>query len=222
MDAQTKAKQAAAEAAVAYVEDGIILGVGTGSTVNHFIRAVADSSIKLAGAVPSSVATRRLLDESGIKVIEPQEAQAMPLYVDGADQVNRALEMIKGGGGALTGEKILVGMSGKFVCIADESKLVDKFTFPLPIEVIPLGQALVSEEVRRLGGQPVPRDGRSDYGNVIIDAHGIDIAEPRRQEQELDSMPGVVTNGIFALRPADVLLLGSLDGQVATIERPAR
>lgn len=207
-------KKAAAEAALDYVEAGTIVGVGTGSTANFFIDALARIKHKIEGTVASSVASAQRLEAHGIPVLDLNETGELPLYVDGADEANKYLHLIKGGGGALTREKIVAAASRKFVCVADDSKLVDVLgAFPLPIEVIPMARSMVAREVVKLGGRPVLRTGfTTDNGNVILDVHDLQIMEPAKLEAELNNIPGVVTNGIFALRPADVLILGGAGG----------
>ncbi len=211
---QDEIKQAVAKAALEYVQAGEIIGVGTGSTANAFIDALAAIRHKIKGAVASSVATAERLKKRGIQVLDLNETGVLPVYVDGADEATRHLHLIKGGGGALTREKIVAGASRTFVCIADEPKLVDVLgTFPLPIEVIPMARSFVARAMVKLGGEPVLRDAyKTDNGNVILDVHGLKIMEPARLEAELNNIPGVVTNGLFALRPADVLLLGTPAG----------
>lgn len=208
---QTDDKRLAAEEALKYVEEDTIIGVGTGSTVDKFIDALADMRMKLRGAVSSSEASTQRLRKHGIDVIDLNSAGRLELYVDGADESNRFLQLIKGGGGALTREKIVASASKRFVCIADESKLVDVLgDFPLPVEVIPMARSTVARELVRIGGRPELRENfTTDNGNIILDVHGLSITEPLKLEQEINNIPGVVTNGIFALRPADVLLLGS-------------
>jgi ribose 5-phosphate isomerase A len=207
-------KKAVAEAALEYVEVGGVIGVGTGSTANFFIDALARLKNKIDGTVASSVATAERLKSHGIPVLELNEVDGLSVYVDGADESNHYLQLIKGGGGALTREKIVAAASKKFVCIADESKLVDMLgAFPLPIEVIPMARSYIAREMVKLGGNPVLRQGfTTDNGNVILDVHNLEIMEPARLEAELNNIPGVVTNGLFALRPADVLLLGTPAG----------
>ncbi len=207
-------KKAAAEAALDYVETGTIVGVGTGSTANFFIDALARIKHKIEGTVASSVASAERLKAHGIAVIDLNAAGELPLYVDGADEANKYLQLIKGGGGALTREKIVAGASRKFVCVADESKLVDVLgAFPLPVEVIPMARSMVAREIVKRGGRPVLREGFvTDNGNVILDVHNLQIMEPAKLEADLNNIPGVVTNGIFALRPADVLILGGPGG----------
>ncbi|PWG61246.1 ribose-5-phosphate isomerase RpiA [Sediminicurvatus halobius] len=211
-------KRAAAEAAAALVEAGSVIGVGTGSTVNHFIDALPGRDCR--GAVSSSEASSARLRELGIPVLDANEVDGLALYVDGADEVNRHLQMIKGGGGALTREKIVAAMSDRFVCIVDAAKRVGVLgAFPLPVEVIPMARSFIGRELARLGGRPVLREGfTTDNGNLILDVHGLEIAEPIRLERALNDLPGVVTNGLFALRPADLLLVGS-EGGVERVER---
>ncbi len=213
-------KQAVARAALAYVEDGEVLGVGTGSTANHFIDGLKDIRHKVKAAVASSEATKQRLEAIGIEVVDLNQVDQIGVYVDGADEINAALEMIKGGGGALTREKIVAALSRKFVCIADESKWVDRLgAFPLPIEVIPMARSMIARELVKLGGSPVYRTGFvTDNGNVILDTYGLDISHPVELETRLNNLVGVVTSGLFARRPADVLLLGGAEG-VRTITR---
>ena len=211
---QDEMKQAVAKAALEYVQAGDVIGVGTGSTANAFIDALASIKHKIDGAVASSEATAKRLKERGIQVLELNETGDLSIFVDGADEATNHLHLIKGGGGALTREKIVAGASRKFICIADESKLVDVLgAFPLPIEVIPMARSFVARAIVRLGGEPVLREGFiTDNGNVILDVHGLKIMEPAKLEAELNNIPGVVTNGLFARRPADVLLLGTPTG----------
>jgi len=220
MDSDSR-KQAAAAAAIAHVPRGEIIGVGTGSTVNFFIQALGGVRDEIKGAVSSSDASTKLLQEAGIRVMSLNEAGTLGVYVDGADETNRFLQLIKGGGGALTREKIIAAASRQFVCIADESKYVKALgRFPLPVEVIPMARSLVARQLVKLGGRPELREGyTTDNGNVILDVHDLIISEPLKLEQELNNIPGVVTNGLFALRPADVLLLAT-DKGVETITRP--
>ena len=217
---QDALKKLCAEAALAFVEDDMTVGVGTGSTVNHFIAALASRKARIAGTVSSSEASARRLRDAGIAVMDLNAAGGCDVYVDGADEVTEHLAMIKGGGGALTREKIVAQASRKFVCIADASKLVAVLgKFPLPVEVIPMARSLVAREIVRLGGRPVLREGAlTDNGNVILDVHGLSITDPAGLESELNQLPGVVTNGLFARRPADVLLLGTPEG-VRRIDR---
>ena len=210
---QDQMKKLAAKAALEYVEGGIV-GVGTGSTVNHFIDFLATIKGRIDGAVSSSEVSTARMKEHGIPVLDLNYAGELDLYVDGADESNHRLELIKGGGGALTREKIVAGASSKFVCIADASKLVEVLgAFPLPVEVIPMARSHVARKLVELGGTPVWREGFiSDNGNLILDVRNLEITEPLKLEQEINNIAGVVTNGLFALRPADVLILGTEDG----------
>jgi ribose 5-phosphate isomerase A len=210
---QDEMKRQAALEALGYVDGGIV-GVGTGSTVNHFIAGLATIKDRIDGAVSSSVASTRRLQDHGIPVLELNDAGRLDLYVDGADESNHRLELIKGGGGALTREKIIAAASRRFVCIADESKLVDVLgRFPLPVEIIPMARGYVTEELVKLGGRPVLREGfMTDNGNVILDVHGFRITHPVGLEQHINNIAGVVTAGLFALRPADLLILGTPAG----------
>lgn len=207
-------KKRAAEAALEYIEDNMVLGVGTGSTVDYFIDALSRIKHRIEGVVSSSEATTRRLKTSGIPVLDLNAAGPLPLYVDGADEANRHLQLIKGGGGALTREKIIAAASERFVCIADQSKLVDVLgTFPLPVEVIPMARSHVGRELLKRGGQPVLRENFiTDNGNLILDVYNLLILEPTRLEAELNNIAGIVAVGLFALQPADVLLLGTPDG----------
>jgi len=213
-------KKAAAEAALDYIEYGDIVGVGTGSTADHFIDALAGIKAKLDGAVASSEASAQRLQQLGIPVLYLNTTGDLRIYVDGTDEATRHLHLIKGGGGALTREKIVAEASEKFVCIADDSKLVDVLgSFPLPVEVIPMAQSLVGRNVVKLGGVPVLRDGFiTDNGNIIIDIQGLNIVDPVAMEAELNKIPGVVTNGLFARKPADLLILGGGEG-ISTLSR---
>jgi ribose 5-phosphate isomerase A len=216
---QDELKMAAAQAALAYVIEGSVVGVGTGSTANFFIDGLARLKDRIAGAVASSRASAERLSSHGIRLFDLNEIEQIPVYVDGADEIDLGFAMIKGGGGALTREKIVAAVSERFVCICDASKRVERLgRFPLPVEVIPMAQRLAERELRRLGGEPRARAGFvTDNGNVIIDVHGLQIAAPAALESEINQIPGVVTNGLFARRGADVLLLASADG-VATLE----
>jgi ribose 5-phosphate isomerase A len=207
-------KKMAAQAALQYVETGTVIGIGTGSTANHFIDALAGIKHRIDGAVASSEASAKRLEEYGIAVLDLNSVDEVSVYIDGADESTRHLHLIKGGGGALTREKIVAAASHRFVCIADGSKLVDVLgTFPLPIEVIPMARSYVARELVKLGGQPVYREGfTTDNGNIILDVHNLQIMEPVRLEEEMNNIAGVVTVGIFARRPADILLLGTRDG----------
>lgn len=219
MSADDKKKRAA-DAAIGFVRDGMTVGVGTGSTVNHFIAALAGWRDRIAGAVSSSEASTRLLRAAGIQVMDLNTAGNLELYVDGADEATRHRQLIKGGGGALTREKIVAAASDRFVCIVDDSKLVDVLgRFPLPVEVIPMARSLVARKLLKLGGQPVWREGVvTDNGNVILDVHNLEIVDPVALETEINQIPGVVTVGLFARRAADVLLVAG-DAGVERIER---
>ncbi len=217
---QDELKQAVARAALAYLTDGAVIGVGTGSTANYFIDELGKIKQRFAGAVASSEASAQRLRSHGIAVLDLNDVADIPVYVDGADEVDEGLRMIKGGGGALTREKIVAAVARKFVCIADHSKLVSTLgRFPLPVEVIPMAREYVARELRQLGGEPRLRAGfTTDNGNVILDVSGLAITEPVELETRLNNIVGVVTNGLFARRPADVLLLGAPDG-VRTLTR---
>ena len=207
-------KQAAAEAAIGYVEDGSVVGVGTGSTADFFIAALGKIKHRIDGAVASSEGTAQKLKGLGIAVYDLNGVKDLPVYVDGADEITPHLAMIKGGGGALTREKIVAAVARKFICIADHSKLVDVLgKFPLPVEVIPMARSYVAREIVKLGGQPAWRQGFiTDNGNLILDVHNMSITQPLELEAALNQITGVVTNGLFARRGADVLLLGAVDG----------
>ncbi len=211
---QDKLKQEAAEAALEYIQVGDIVGVGTGSTANFFIDGLAKIKGKIDGAVASSDASAKRIKSHGIEVLDINSVGRLPIYVDGADESTKNRHLIKGGGGALTREKIVAQASEKFICIADQSKLVDRLgTFPLPIEVIPMAQSLVSRSIVKMGGQPELRSGFiTDNGNTIIDVRNMDIDNPIETEKLINQIPGVVTVGIFAIRPADVLLLSAEQG----------
>ncbi|NNM59709.1 MAG: ribose-5-phosphate isomerase RpiA [Legionellales bacterium] len=207
-------KRAVAEAALSYIEDDMIIGVGTGTTVNFFIDALAKVKAKLEGAVASSLQTSTKLKALGIPIFELNNQSFLPLYVDGADEINADLQMIKGGGGALTKEKIIAATARKIVCIAEESKKVALLgTFPLAVEVIPMARSYVAREIVKLGGDPAYRQGFvTENGNIILDVHNLTIMEPIKLEQALNNIEGIVANGLFAARPADVLLLGTANG----------
>jgi len=211
---QDEMKQAVARAAIDYVKPGMIVGVGTGSTANYFIDELARIKGQIETTVASSEATAARLKGHGIPVEDLNMVSSIDVYVDGADESNKYLHLMKGGGGALTREKIVAAVAEKFVCIADESKLVDIMgAFPLPIEVIPMARSYVARELVKLGGQPAYREGFvTDNGNVILDVHGLQIMNPVEMEQQLNNIVGIVTNGLFAMRPADVLLLGTPEG----------
>ena len=206
--------QAAADYVAAHAPAGSIIGVGTGSTANCFIDALAAHKDRYQGAVASSEATRKRLESHGIRVLDLNDVDNIPIYVDGADEIDAGLNMIKGGGGALTREKIVAAVATTFVCIADASKQVAVMgKFPLPVEVIPMARAHVARELARLGGEPVLREGFiTDNGNVILDVKGLQITDPKGLEAQINQITGVVTNGLFALRPANVLLVGTQEG----------
>ncbi len=215
MSAESDArKRLAARAALDYLQDGAVIGVGTGSTVNLFIEELIPCRNRIRAAVSSSNASTERLRAGGITVLDLNEVGDLGVYVDGADEATRARHLVKGGGGALTREKIVAAAAAQFVCIADESKLVDRLgTFPLPIEVIPMARSLVARRLVAYGGRPVWREGVvTDNGNHILDVHGLMIEDPPAMERELNQLTGVVTVGIFALRPADVLILGTSQG----------
>ncbi len=215
---QDQLKQAVARAAIDYVVEGEIVGVGTGSTANFFIDELGKIKHKIKGAVASSEATAARLASHGIQVFDLNDIESMPVYIDGADEITASGAMIKGGGAALTREKIVASVADKFICIADGSKLVDVLgSFPLPVEVIPMAQAVVARKLAALGGEPRLRlkDGKplvTDNGCYIIDMVGLKIADPARMEQDINNIVGVVTVGLFARRGADVGLLGTPDG----------
>lgn len=211
---QTQLKQAVAQAALAYVKPGEVLGVGTGSTANLFIDGLRDMARDIPAAVASSEATRERLQAIGIEVVNANEVARISVYVDGADEINPQLAMIKGGGAALTREKIVAEMSDQFVCIADASKWVQRLgAFPLPIEVVPMARSMVARALVQLGGDPVYRQGVvTDNGNVILDVYNLDLSRPADMETTINNLVGVVCNGLFARRSADVLLLGRDDG----------
>jgi ribose 5-phosphate isomerase A len=217
---QDELKQAVARAAIEHVPTGGVIGVGTGSTANCFIDELGKIKHRIDGAVASSDASAQRLKKLGIEVMQLNDVSDLPVYIDGADEITHHLAMIKGGGGALTREKIVAAVARKFVCIADQSKLVDILgKFPLPIEVIPMARSYVAREIVKLGGQPALRQGFiTDNGNVILDVHGLSIASPAELESAIDQIAGVVTTGLFARRGADILLLGTDDG-VRTIHR---
>jgi ribose 5-phosphate isomerase A len=213
-------KQRAAEAALEYVRDGEVVGVGTGSTVNYFIEGLASLRHRVAGAVSSSEASTARLRAHDIAVLDLNATGDLSVYVDGADEATRDLELIKGGGGALTREKIVAAASRRFVCIVDEKKVVHRLgRFPLPVEVIPMARAYVARQLVRLGGEPALRQGFvTDNGNHILDVRGLSIGDPSALETEINQIAGVVTVGLFARRPADVLLVGTAT-DVVTLTR---
>ena len=211
---QNEMKKAAAEAALDYIKAGDMVGVGTGSTVNFFIDALATIKHKIEGAVSSSEASTERLKSHGIPVFDLNDVDELSVYVDGADEVTKHMAMIKGGGGALTREKIVAAVAKKFVCIVDDSKLVDVMgKFPLPIEVIPMARSYVAREIVKIGGQPVYREGFiTDNGNQILDVHNLTIIDPPKLETDLNQIVGVVTNGLFAHRGANVVVMGTPKG----------
>jgi ribose 5-phosphate isomerase A len=214
-------KQTAAEAALDFLEPGMVIGIGTGSTANYFIDALARVKHRIDGAVASSEATASRLRQHRIPVLNLNDTGDLPLYVDGADEATRHLALIKGGGGALTREKIIAAASSKFVCIADQTKLVDVLgRFPLPVEVIPLARSYLARQLAGHGGRPILREGfTTDNGNLILDVYDLDITDPAALESSIDHIAGVVTNGLFARRPADVLLIGA-DSGVELLKSP--
>ena len=211
---QDEMKKAAAYAALDYVKADTIVGVGTGSTVNHFIDALATMKEQIRGAVSSSDASTQRLKALGIEVFELNDVDSLDVYIDGADEINADNEMIKGGGAALTREKIVAAVAKKFVCIVDDSKLVDTLgEFPLPVEVIPMARSYVAREIVKLGGDPVYRQGVvTDNGNVILDVHNLHIVDAKALEKTLNQVVGVVTNGLFAHRGADTVIIGTQEG----------
>lgn len=208
---QDQKKRNAAKVAIDYIKNNAIIGVGTGSTINFFIEELAKNKGFIDGAVSSSVATDKLLKEYNIPIIELNSVDELPVYVDGADEATKNKHLVKGGGGALTREKIIAAASKKFVCIIDDTKLVPILgKFPLPVEVIPMAQSYVAREIIKLGGQPeLRRDFITDNGNIILDIHNIKIENPSELENKIDQITGVVTNGLFAKRPADILIIAS-------------
>lgn len=219
--ANDKLKQAVAQAVVKLIKDDTIVGVGTGSTVNFFIEELATIKNRIEAVVSSSEASTKLLQKKRIPVVDLNSAGPIDIYVDGADEITEHLQMIKGGGGALTREKVVGAAAEKFICIADETKVVDVLgRFPLPIEVIPMARSYVARQIVKLGGDPVYRKGTTtDNGNIILDIHNLRILEPSKLESELNNIPGVVTNGLFAIRPADIALIGTKDQGVVEKHR---
>ncbi|WP_417659582.1 ribose-5-phosphate isomerase RpiA [Pseudidiomarina sp.] len=211
---QDQLKKQAAEAALKYIEPNTIVGVGTGSTVNFFIDALATMKNDIEAAVSSSEESTKRLKAHGIEVVELNNVGSLPVYVDGADEIDEHLRMVKGGGGALTREKIIAAVADKFICIADESKVVGRLgNFPVPVEVIPMARSYVARQIVKLGGDPVWRQGFvTDNGNVILDIHNFDILDPVQLEQQLNSIVGVVTNGLFAKRGANIAIIASPAG----------
>lgn len=215
---QNQLKKEAAKEAIKYIPENSIVGVGTGSTVDFFIEELGKIKDKIKGTVVSSKRSEEKLKSLGIEVIDSNSVDEIPVYVDGADEINDNLQMIKGGGAALTGEKIIAAISKKFICIAGENKKVKVLgNFPLPVEVIPLARSYVAREIVKLGGFPIYREGvKTDYGNVILDVANLEILKPKELEKTLNNISGVVTNGLFALRPADTLILAANDGVYVT------
>ena len=210
---QDEKKMRVAEAALDYIEHGQIVGIGSGTTVHAFIKQLTKVKNKIDAVVSSSKLTTQLILDCNIRVIDLKESGGLPIYIDGADESNANKQLIKGGGGALTREKIIAGASKKFVCMIDDSKYVQTLgKFPLPIEVIPMSQSIVALEIIKLGGRPVYRENFiTDNGNIILDIHNLEISEPLKLEQTINNIPGVVTNGLFAMRPADNLLISNGD-----------
>ena len=207
-------KKSAAQAAMDYIQADDVVGVGTGSTANYFIDALAAIKTSIGGAVASSKASAERLKSHGIRVLDLNASGPLPVYVDGADEITPQRALIKGGGGALTGEKIIANASNKFICIADDSKLVDSLgAFPLPVEVIPMARSAVARTLVKLGGVPELRENfTTDHGNIILDVHHLEITQPMKMEMQISALGGVVTAGIFAIRPADMILLGTDNG----------
>ena len=209
---QDELKQQVAKAAIEYVKTGII-GVGTGSTANYFIDYLAEVKSKIEGAVASSEATAERLRKHGIEVFDLNNVDGMDIYVDGADEITEHMHMLKGGGGALTREKVVAANAKKFICICDESKYVPVLgKFPLPVEVLPMARSYVARQLSAMGGQPKLRDFTTDNGNIILDVHNLNIPDPIETEKTINQIVGVVTNGLFAKRPADILLLATDEG----------
>ena len=207
-------KMRAARAALAFVEDGMVVGVGTGNTVNCFIDELAGVRGRIDGAVASSEATAQRLRQRQVPVFDLNGVNELSIYIDSADEATQGLQLLKGGGGALTREKIAAAVSDRFICIVDDGKMVDVLgTFPLPVEVIPMARSYAARELVKLGGQPVLREGAlTDNGNVILDVHHLSITDPPRLERRIDEITGVVSNGLFAMRPADTLLIADDQG----------
>ncbi|HWD23542.1 MAG TPA: ribose-5-phosphate isomerase RpiA [Burkholderiales bacterium] len=218
---QNQLKELAAREALKHIVEDKVVGVGSGSTVNFFIDFLAKIKNRIEGAVAASEASAERLKKHGIRVFDLNSVDELPVYVDGADEVTEHLQMVKGGGGALTREKIIAAVARKFVCICDASKLVPVLgRFPLPVEVVPMARGHVGRELLRMGGHPELRQGfKTDNGNLILDCHGLTLLDPAKTEAELNNIAGVVTNGIFARRPADLLLLAKVDGGIAVIKK---
>ena len=215
---QDELKKAAGWAALEYVEKDSIIGVGTGSTVNHFIDALSTIREDIKGAVSSSIASTQRLEALGIEIFDLNSVSQLDIYVDGADEIDDAKNMIKGGGAALTREKIVSAVAKTFICIIDDTKNVDVLgDFPLPVEVIPMARSYVARELVKLGGDPVYREGvKTDNGNIILDVYGMKITDPKALEIQINALVGVVTNGLFAARGADIVLSGTQTGVVTT------
>ena len=211
---QDEMKALVAEKAVALIEPDTIVGVGTGSTVNFFIDELAKRKAEISGAVSSSEESTKRLKSHGIPVYDLNAVDNIPIYVDGADETNHLLQLIKGGGGALTREKIIAAVAERFVCIVDDTKVVRQLgKFPLPVEVLPMARSYVARQLLKLGGDPIYREGFvTDNGNIILDVHNLEIMEPIKVEKAINHMTGVVTNGLFAMRSADICLVGSANG----------
>lgn len=211
---QDALKKAAADMALTFIQPGTVVGVGTGSTANFFIDGLAAMKDDIRGAVASSEASAKRLQSHGITVLSLNDVNEIPVYVDGADEVTRHREMIKGGGGALTREKIVAAVADQFICVVDASKRVNRLgAFPLPVEVIPMARSYVARRLTALGGRPKYREGFvTDNGNIILDVHGLDIMRPIKLEEKINNIVGVVTNGLFARRPADVVLMATPQG----------
>lgn len=220
---QDELKEAVARAALSYIVEEQIVGVGTGSTARKFIDALAEIKNRIPGAIASSEDTRKRLESHGIRVFDLDDIARFPVYIDGADEIDPGMHMTKGGGGALTREKIVAAVAEKFVCIVDRSKFVDELgRFPLPVEVIPMARAHVARQLVRLGGTPVLREGfTTDNGNFILDVSGLTIRDPVSLETQINQIAGVVSNGLFACRPADICLLGTENG-IRTLTRNAK
>lgn len=220
MTTQDEMKRLAAEKAVEFVPENEYIGIGTGSTVNFFIDALAKSGKQIKGAVSTSKKSSELMAQYGIPEIHPNEVMKLAVYIDGADEINHTLQMIKGGGGAHLPEKIVAKLSEKFICIADETKYVSRLgKFPLPIEVVPMARSMVSRQIVKLGGQPELRIGfKSLHGNEIVDVRGLDLSQPLTMERKLNEITGIVDNGLFAERPADLLILARTNGSIELIQ----
>ena len=216
---QNEQKKLTAQAALEYAKKHSVIGVGTGSTVNYFIEYLVEIKSQIDMTIASSVQTEALLKKHGLPVVDLNYAGIVPVYIDGADEVNEHKQMIKGGGGALTREKILASVSKEFVCIVDQSKQVDLLgTFPVAVEVIPMARGYVAREIVKLGADPVYREGfKTDNGNIILDVHNLNFADPKSLEDKLNTITGVVENGVFANRTADIVLSANLSGEVIAI-----